>query len=105
MPDDPFSLMRGEEDEDGRQSSPIPVESVTTQTALEAYANVLEHAGASLVRDAVDKRLINDVINRTGRIIDHEKEVGGWPVLNSTRLGKEARPGSERRDRRREGSR
>jgi len=33
MPDDPFSLMRGEEDEDGRQSSPIPVESVTTQTA------------------------------------------------------------------------
>lgn len=33
---------------------------------------------------AVDTRLINDVINRTGRIIDHEEEVGGWPALNST---------------------
>jgi hypothetical protein len=83
MPGNPWSLVGGRET-GGRQSSPFPVESVTTETAPEAYASVLDHVGASLVRDAVDTRLINDVINRTGRIIDHEEEVGSWPTLNST---------------------
>ena len=66
-------------------SSPIPVEPATTDDAVTAYNLVLADAGATLpVRDAVDVRVINDVINGTGRIIDDEDEVGGWPVLEST---------------------
>jgi len=83
LPGNPWSLVGGSES-GGRLSSPIPVESVTTETAPEAYASVLAHAGASHVRDAVDTRLINDVINGTGAIIDDEQDVGGWPTLNST---------------------
>ena len=56
--------------------------------AVEAYASVLAAAGASLVRDAVDLRVVEEV--RTGRprfgrdgIIDSQKDVGGWPELRS----------------------
>ena len=39
--------------------------------------------GATLpVRDAVDARLVADVRNRTGKMINSQKEVGGWPMLN-----------------------
>ncbi|MHC4170258.1 MAG: hypothetical protein ACYSWQ_25215, partial [Planctomycetota bacterium] len=38
----------------------------TTHSAEEARRLVLAGAGASLVRDAVDRRLINDIKNRTG---------------------------------------
>ena len=66
-------------------SSPIQVAPVHTEDAITAYERVLADAGATLpVRDAVDVRIINDVINGTGRIIDDEDEVGGWPVLEST---------------------
>jgi hypothetical protein len=65
-------------------SGPIPVEPVTTDTAVTAYSRVLADAGASFpVRDTVDTRVINTVITRTGKIIDDEDEVGGWPVLAS----------------------
>lgn len=67
---------------------------VNTHTAQEAYAKVLEIGGASLVRDAVDQRIINDVKNRTYTaegsngstkgIIDSQSDVGGWPELKST---------------------
>ncbi len=55
----------------------------TTHTAEEAYKLLLANAGASLVRDAVDKRFIQDVKNRTGKLLDSQDEVGGWPKLNS----------------------
>ena len=32
-------------------------------------------------RDSVDQRIINDVIHRSGRIIDSPSDVGGWPTL------------------------
>jgi len=35
------------------------------------------------VRDAVDARIIADVRQRTGKIIDSQKEVGGWPDYRS----------------------
>jgi len=57
---------------------------VLMSSADEAYLMVLAEAGASLVRDAVDKRLINTVIDQTGHHIDSQTEVGGWPILNST---------------------
>jgi hypothetical protein len=43
---------------------------------------VLENAGLAIpTRDAVDLRIISDVINRTGEIIDSPEDVGGYPVL------------------------
>lgn len=69
-------------------------EPVTTQTAEEAYQSVLKNAGAVLpVRDTLDERIIGNVINRTGKIIDvqggyphgtsYEKTINAWPTLKS----------------------
>jgi pectate lyase len=71
-----------------------PSAPVTTQAAVDAYALVLEKAGASLPnRDTLDQRIINDVKNKTGRIIDvqggyphgtvYELAKTAWPVLKS----------------------
>lgn len=67
---------------------------VTTQTAQQAYELVLQYAGASFSRDTLDQRIINDVRNRTGRIIDvqggyphgtpYVQTVNAWPTLNTT---------------------
>ncbi len=46
-------------------------------SAEEAYTEVLNNAGASLHRDAVDARVVNEVRTRTGKIIDSQDEVGG----------------------------
>jgi hypothetical protein len=46
---------------------------------------VLAHAGASLKRDAVDERIVRDVRSHTGKMIDSQDEVGGWPDLKSAR--------------------
>ncbi len=54
-----------------------------TQSAKDALDVVLARAGASLVRDAVDGRVVDDVRNRRGKVIDSQREVGGWPVLRS----------------------
>jgi hypothetical protein len=89
IPDAPWSLVifKGFSDKDKRaykQSEQIPVAPVATDDAQTAYKRVLADAGAAVPkRDAVDIRIINDVINGTGKIIDDEDEVGGWPMLNS----------------------
>lgn len=58
-------------------SEPHPMEPMPTHDAQEAYLQVLTQAGASLpMRDTLDERLVNDVLNRTGRIIDVQ---GGYP--------------------------
>lgn len=71
------------------------VEKPATQTAQEAYKAVLLKAGAIFPkRDAVDERIINEAsgkvaITGSGKygmkkgIIDSQKEVGGWPVLQT----------------------
>ena len=76
---------------------------IDEQTAEEAYRSVLEHAGASLSRDAADARIIeetrggyatyegatyeqnNRVANPDEKcgIIDSPADVGGWPELTS----------------------
>ena len=53
------------------------------QTAEAAYETVLAKAGCSLSRDAVDTRIINDVREGTGRIINTQSTVGGWPELKT----------------------
>ncbi|MBI1745755.1 MAG: pectate lyase [Acidobacteria bacterium] len=56
---------------------------IQTEEAGSAYERVLANAGASLVRDPVDTRVLNQVIDEAGRIIDSQDEVGGWPQLES----------------------
>ena len=48
------------------------------ETAQEAYESCLKHSGCSLVRDAVDERLIETILNKSGKVIDSQDEVGGW---------------------------
>ena len=77
-----------------RVSEPFVVAPVRTQAAEEAFMLVLKHAGASLSRDAVDRRIIEEI--RTGTatygetwggggkgIINSQKAVGGWPLLQN----------------------
>lgn len=64
---------------------------VHEQTAEQAYETVLEKAGCSLQRDAVDVRIVEEV--REGKftykgsngskngLIDTQSDVGGWPEL------------------------
>lgn len=80
-----------------QQATPHDIENnVTTHTAQEAYEKVLLFAGASLKRDAVDIRVVDDVANKTYTahgssgdqysrfgIIDSPGDVGGWPELSS----------------------
>lgn len=56
---------------------------VSEQTAQAAYETVLSKAGCSLHRDAVDTRIVKDVRNGTGKLINTQSEVGGWPELQS----------------------
>lgn len=50
-------------------------------TVAASTANVLDRVGASLRRDAVDLRVLSQVANGTGDLIDSQADVGGWPVL------------------------
>jgi len=53
-------------------------------SAQTAYEEVLRDVGATKpMRDAVDKRVITQVRNGTGRIIADPSEVGGWPALEA----------------------
>lgn len=75
------------------QDKAFTAEIIPAQTALEAYEEVLQHVGASFRRDTMDERIINDLKNRTGRIVDvqgghphgtaYELTVNAWPVLKS----------------------
>ena len=70
-----------------------PAAPVSNTTAHVAYEQVLGGAGAILGltcdgsyylrRDAVDQRIVNDVRNGTGGIINHPSEVGGWHPVDS----------------------
>jgi hypothetical protein len=72
-----------------KASSPFSVTAITAQTAEEAYASVLSYSGASLSRDAIDKRIVTEVTNgtytytgsngSTNGLIDSQSDVGGWP--------------------------
>ena len=67
-----------------KQAVPIPVAPVADEDALTAYKRVLAGAGTVFpVRDAVDKRVVGSVIKKTGGIINHIEEVGGYPTMES----------------------
>ncbi|MDI1364354.1 MAG: pectate lyase [bacterium] len=81
IPADPWSLVTGVQVDGYRQAGPIDMPPVTPDPAASAYDRVLADAGASVSRDAVDLRVIEGVKTRTGKVINNEQEVGGWPVL------------------------
>lgn len=81
-------------DEDKKNTitdKPHPAVAIPVQSAAEAYESVLQSVGASYKRDTLDERIINDVINRTGKFIDvqggfphgttYEQTTGAWPFL------------------------
>ena len=52
--------------------------SIRTQKAIDAYASCLKYSGCSLIRDNVDKRIIDNIRAKEGKLIDSQSEVGGW---------------------------
>jgi hypothetical protein len=65
-----------------QSSDRFTVPPVTTFEANEVFEKILASAGAILpVRDSVDQRIITDVKNKTGRIIDSPADMGGYPHL------------------------
>ncbi len=76
-------------------STAVPTEKIAAEDAKKAYSSVLMHAGASYARDTLDVRLIRNVKDRTGSIIDvqggyphgtaYEKTILAWPALKSTK--------------------
>lgn len=75
-------------------AKPHAVLMIPLQSARDAYDAVLKRGGCSLpARDTLDERIVDDVKNRTGRLIDvqggylhgtaYEATVGAWPILKS----------------------
>jgi len=100
LPDNPWSLVKFSEhypwDGDFRygwtdekkqaymRTEPFEAGPVQLEDAPTAYKRVLESGGASWPkRDAVDNRIVIDIKKRTGKIINSQNEVGGWPKLKS----------------------
>jgi pectin methylesterase-like acyl-CoA thioesterase len=77
-----------------KATSAFVVGPIASTDAATAYSLVLQQAGATLPgRDTLDQRIINDVMNRTGRIIDvqggyahntaYASTVNAWPGLTA----------------------
>jgi hypothetical protein len=89
-----YGTVSQEEKDAMRMTAPHPInDNVTTHTAQEAYEQVLQQAGASLVRDNTDKRIIANVRDgnysypgsngSSNGIIDSQANVGGWDTYSS----------------------
>ncbi|HUC80153.1 MAG TPA: hypothetical protein VMR70_04520, partial [Flavisolibacter sp.] len=78
---------------EAKATQAFPAEGVATQDAKQAFELVLKNAGASFKRDTLDERIVRDVKNGTGRIIDvqggyphgtpYAQTTIAWPVLKS----------------------
>jgi hypothetical protein len=96
IPDDPWQLVlfhRSWSEADiaaFKQAQPFETGPVSTDPAATAFRRVLHSGGASLPRrDSADARIVESVHGRTGRIIQSQEDVGGWPVLKSAQPPKD----------------
>ena len=74
--------------------APFQSDLIKTESAFNAYQSVLGDVGASFKRDTLDQRIILDVKNNRGKIIDvqggfphgtkYEETIKAWPTLNSS---------------------
>jgi pectate lyase len=83
-----IDLTKGANEERNRAYIPFNFPPIKEQSPQEAYALVTKNAGASLARDVIDKRIVNEVLTGTVNygnkgIIDSQTDVGGLPQLNS----------------------
>jgi len=62
---------------------PLTVEALAPEAALERVLADADAGATAPTRDALDRHVIEDVINRTGHVIGDPAEVGGWPSLSS----------------------
>lgn len=81
VPADPWSLVGCAPPDGYRADGPLADSGATSVPPALAYERVLKGAGASRVRDAVDVRVVAGVRARSGRLINSQAEVGGWPLL------------------------
>lgn len=64
---------------------PVWPEGLRPLPAAEVEAYIVRHAGARpRERDATDRRIIENLTARKGRVIDSQDEVGGYPVAEMT---------------------
>lgn len=67
-------------------SPPVWLAGITVRDTRMLAPWILDHAGArASERDDVDRRIVEEVKSGRGRIIDSQKEVGGWPTLIESR--------------------
>jgi pectate lyase len=83
-----INFSEGATEAEHRAHSPHDFPLLPSETsAEEAYPRVLAEAGASLVRDSVDARIVREVESGTATfgngVIDSQEEVGGFPKLSS----------------------
>ena len=82
VPSDPWEAVTGD-DTPGYRLTALPEWVMpVTENAAQAFAAVLVHAGATPRRDVVDGRIVMGVVDGNGRIINSQKDVGGWPDLD-----------------------
>jgi len=82
-PADPWSLVINDVGAWVQASSPpVMASALTILPSTLVEASVLAQVGARPAdRDNVDTRVVNDVKNGTGRVINSQNDVGGWPLL------------------------
>jgi hypothetical protein len=89
LPENPWSVVdfrgwNGRQIIAYKQSGPFETGPIATQEAKDAYKAVLGRGGATLPRrDAVDRRIVEEVASGTGHILNSQAEVGGWPDLQT----------------------
>jgi hypothetical protein len=66
---------------------PIWFQELTVIPSHQLEKHIVKSVGARpWDRDLVDKRIVNELQNRNGKIIDSEAEVGGYPKMKNTRF-------------------
>lgn len=63
-------------------TAPFAAPAVTTWPAAELMVRVLDSVGANYPwRDSVDERIITQIAENSGKLIDSQEEVGSWPAV------------------------